>query len=381
MKLALSLIVDIFVGLFICLVSLSVARAQTPSRDFSFSRACENRSSEVLLSLTGDILIHDGLYQTVMQSPERFYGLIKRVAPLFNKADFSYANLEGPAALGVDRQGRDRGDVGFTYDLEVYSGTNFSFNYHPSILRDLKRAGLDILSTANNHSLDRGALGIDKTIDAFRELGLPYTGTRKSNERNAGFHAITRVKGFQIAWVACTEMLNGNPDRRSQVLSCYQDSTVELIRSLAKSPGIDAVIVTPHWGDEYAQSPNTRQRAYARKFLEAGATAVVGSHPHVLQPWEKYVTQDGREGLIVYSLGNFLVYQAGINKKSSAVVYLQLAKSGSSTWISSATYTATYRDGSEVFPTSSGEVLNHVSQFFGTVNRRMANQSVVPSCR
>lgn len=366
--------------IFALLLTLSIgayAQESSSSRDFHFSQECAPADSQITLSLAGDILIHDALYQSAMTNSERFYSLFKKMQPLFSRADFSYANLEGPVALGIDRDGRDHGDVGFTYDLDIYSGTNFSFNYHPHILQDLKRVGLDLMGTSNNHSLDRGSIGIDRSIDAFRENGLPFVGSRRSNERNAPAYTLTRVKDFQIAWIACTEMTNGIPDRKGQLLLCNQHKTqiAQLIQELAGRSDIDAVIVTPHWGEEYRTSPTSAQKSSGRLFLEAGATAIVGSHPHVLQAWEKYMTRDGRETLIVYSLGNLLAFQAGLAKKAAAVVYLGLKKkTQGKAWVFGARYTPTFRDGFEVFPTNSAEVLKHTQSFFGVQNRRQPSQ-------
>lgn len=373
----------VFVGLYAAFTA-TLVQAQISARDFTFENRCAPADSQITLSFGGDILIHDALYQSVMMNSERFYPLFKKLQPLFAKADFSYANLEGPVAMGVDREGRDHGDVGFTYDLGIYSGTNFSFNYHPRILDDLKRVGLDLMSTSNNHSLDRGSTGIDRTIDAFRERGLAFVGSRRANERNAELFTLTRVKDFQIAWIACTEMINGNPDRKSQLLPCQQNKTqiAQMIKDLSSRHDIDAVIVTPHWGEEYSATPTSAQKNAAKLFLDAGAVAVVGSHPHVLQPWEKYRTADGRETLIVYSLGNLLAFQAGLAKKTSAVIYLGLKKKtqAGKAWAFDTRYTPTYRDGFEVFPSHSPEVIQHVQGFFGKQNQRQPTQSLWDGC-
>jgi len=98
------------------------------------------------------------------------------------------------------------------------------------------------------------------------------------------------------------------------------------ISALRNQPGVDAVIVTPHWGVEYAHTPSAPEKKLARDMLDAGATAVLGGHPHVVQPWEKYKTTDGREGFVIYSLGNFVSGQNGLAKRSALVLYLGLTK-------------------------------------------------------
>ncbi|RYZ94250.1 MAG: CapA family protein, partial [Proteobacteria bacterium] len=107
---------------------------------------------------------------------------------------------------------------------------------------------------------------------------------------------------------------------------------------------VDAVILTPHWGEaEYTQRVEPSQRALGRRFLEAGALAIFGNHPHVTKPWEKYVTKDGRETFVAYSIGNFVSGQASLAKKTSAIVYLGLTKvPGEKAFINGVSYIPLY---------------------------------------
>ena len=98
--------------------------------DLKYNGSCNSSNKLATLSFVGDILIHKALYQAVVSETKHFTQLWKKTEPLIQKADFSVANLEGPAALGIDQNGKDKGDIGFVYDGEVYSGTNFVFNYH-----------------------------------------------------------------------------------------------------------------------------------------------------------------------------------------------------------------------------------------------------------
>lgn len=357
--------------------------AMTTHANSDNSISCSDGS--VILGFAGDILVHNDLYKSILNK-KNFTPLLQKTGPLFNKADVMVANLEGPAAMGVDRSGQDRGDVGFIYDLNVYSGTNFSFNYHPQILSDLKNLGIDLISTANNHSLDRYWRGIDRTLEAAKNLGLKTTGTRESYRPTQAFHEVLEVKGYRIAFLACTEFTNGISDSKAQVLKCYgkNPSVEDLIQELRERTDIDAIVVLPHWGVEYSSKPERSQQNFARKYLDAGASAVVGSHPHVLQPWETYLTKDGRQGMIVYSLGNFLAFQAGRAKKTGAVVYLRLNRNqANQTQVTNSYYTTTYRDGYTVYPISSNsphEALKESALHFGTQNRLDPEQKI-PGCQ
>lgn len=352
------------------------------SRELSFSESCAQDEQNVVLSFVGDILVHGALYNNVVEQSQDFSQIWRRANGLIQKADFSVGNLEGPTAMGVDRKGKDHGDIGFVHDGTIYSGSNFSFNFHPRILSDLKKSGYDLLTMANNHTLDRRSLGVDKTVQAARAAGMPFVGIRHSQERNASFHHIVDVKGLRIAYLGCTEATNGHEDINDQLLFCYQNENriLSIIRELANRSDVDAVMVMPHWGREYKHDPHSNQKKYARLFLEAGATAVVGSHPHVLQPWEKHITQDGRETLIAYSLGNFVAGQTGLERKAAVVLYLSLRRSrGPQVHISGVAYAPTIREGFEVFAVGNerSDVIKHVNQFFGERSRVAPDANVL----
>jgi hypothetical protein len=281
----------------------------------------------------GDILLHAPLQYQATKHKLRFKSLWSGILPLIQQADIAYANLEGSVADNVVVGGKEKtGDrVGFVYDNEVYTSYP-RFNYHDFLVTDIKESGFDVVSTSNNHSLDREQLGADKTIAVLRAAGLPYTGTKTSNPSpSETWYTTTKAKGRTLAWLACTYGTNGNRDYKHQVLNCFQDRELVLqtIRSLAANESIDGVIVTPHWGDEYQLKENSKQQKLGREIIEAGALAVIGTHAHVVQPWEKYTTKSGREGLIAYGTGNFVAGQAPIERRTSLMVSLSLtAKPG-----------------------------------------------------
>lgn len=290
-----------------------------------FENACRP-GTKITIAAVGDVLLHGPLQKQAYASGDGFHSLWKNVEPLLERADLTYGNLEGPCAEGVAATGEAR-DPGKTYDNRVYSSYP-QFNYHPSLVGSLKDSGFDVVSTANNHALDRRSLGADRTIKNLKAGGLPFTGTRATNDMDAPWYTVTEAKGVKVAWVACTFSTNGIPDTKNQVLNCYEDKTTLLstIRGLKGRADVDAVIVTPHWGTEYTHTPAAREKGLAHEMLDAGALAVFGGHPHVVQPWEKYKTQDGREGFIIYSLGNFVSGQTGVAKRSSLILYVGLTK-------------------------------------------------------
>lgn len=283
----------------------------------------------VSIAAVGDVLLHDTVQRYASYRPSGFLSLFSPVVDLIQAADVAFANLEGPAAAGVTKGGRLTAAPRRLWDRWVYTGYPM-FNYHPSVVRDLKLAGFDVLQTANNHSMDRFSVGVDKTIDTILAEDLKFTGTRKRGETERPWYAITTTskagKSWRIAWLGCSYSTNGLPDRAGQVLLCYKDRArvLRTIGALARRDDIDAVMFAPHWGWEYRHKANPRQKELAREAVEAGATAVIGTHPHVVQPIEKHVTASGREGLIAYSLGNFVSNQIGLPRRSSLILMLGL---------------------------------------------------------
>ena len=259
----------------------------------------------------GDVLLHTPLHRQALTHPQGHRSLWMQVEPMIAGADMAYANFEGPAATGVALGGREVKDPGMVFDKRVYTSYPM-FNYHAFLATDLAQAGFDVVSTANNHAMDRGPSGADKTLDALHAAGIATTGTRARDTtlsvQATPWQAIVQRNGFTVAWIACSFGTNGLPDPGHQVLNCFQDrdTVMGLIQTLAQHPGVDAVILTPHMGNEYELSPRADAKAFARQAIENGATAVLAAHPHVLQPWEAWTAPDGRRGLIVYSMGNFV---------------------------------------------------------------------------
>jgi poly-gamma-glutamate synthesis protein (capsule biosynthesis protein) len=311
----------------------SPAPASTPqltapapdAKGLQFTRACVP-GDLLTIAAVGDLLLHHELQIQAYAAPEGFLAIWGEVRDLLALADLSYANLEGTVATGLNRKGQAVTDPGKVFDRDVYSSYP-RFNYHASLLDDLIGSGVDVVSTANNHALDRESAGVDATIAALDRVGLAHTGTRTRGAAGP-WHAVTTAKGLRIAWLACTFSTNQIPDPDHQVLGCFKPAGAleREVAALAADPTLDAVIVTPHWGTEYTPTPAPAQQKLARRLAEAGATAVIGSHPHVLQTWEVIRTRDSREVPVIYSLGNFASHQPDLPRRSSMILYLGLTR-------------------------------------------------------
>jgi poly-gamma-glutamate synthesis protein (capsule biosynthesis protein) len=318
---------------------LEAADATGPLR---FKRACEP-GERIHIAAVGDLLLHPTLQRQAYA--EGWSSLWGGVTRWLDDAQVTYGNHEGTAARGVSVDWKLVRDPGRVYDGYVYTGFP-KFNYHDSLERALRDASFDVVSTANNHALDRGPVGIDRTLEAMKLVGLKYTGTIRAGSDDPWSARVSR-DGFDLRFVACTFSTNGISDTRGQVLHCFKnkDKLLSVVRALSRREDVDAVIVTPHWGAEFSDVPRSQEISLAHDILDSGAVAVLGAHPHVTQPWEKYVTRDGRETFVIYSLGNFVSRHDTLTlaRRSSLLLYLGLTRgSNGKAFVNGVTYMPLY---------------------------------------
>ncbi len=271
------------------------------------------------ISFVGDVIIHERLRTREEKHKEGYKVIWSELQKYFDWSDLSYANLEGPVAP----------------DLGKPSGFP-QFNFPERILPSLKEAGIDVVSTANNHALDKGAKGIRSTIKHLKKHNISHTGTISSTqvldqEKETWWH-ISKLKDKKIAWISCTEMTNGIKDKEGLVLYCFKDieKVKAAIKALKAKKDISAIILLPHWGEEEEYEIADYRKRWAHIMLNLGASAVVGSHPHVVQKIESYTTTDGRPTIIAYSLGNFISNQFWLWTKTSMLLLLKFKEDGAS---------------------------------------------------
>lgn len=303
-----------------------------PDDYMRFGSACTDGQRR-RLAFAGDLLLHQELQKQAYKTKQGAAVLWAGIADLLAEPDLTVLNLEGPLAPGLDRDALEVADPGRSYDRIVYTAYP-RFNYHPSIALDLKQAGVDLVTTANNHALDRGPVGVDRTIASLDAAKLRHVGTREQTGPER-WYTIAKLDGIAVGMIACTVHTNQRPDDLGQVLRCGDGKTVaklvsqlrgDVHRGGKRKPKVDAVIVLPHWGKEYSHEPREADRALAQAWIDAGAIAVIGNHTHVVQPWEKLIGEDGHEGLVAYSLGNFASHQPELARRSSLLLYLDLVQ-------------------------------------------------------
>jgi poly-gamma-glutamate synthesis protein (capsule biosynthesis protein) len=270
--------------------------------------------AQVSFAVAGDVIPHEAVRAAAGAAvaagdPTNSQGwgaLLSDVSDVFKRADFGFVNLETPVAPA-----HSHGSKPFMFDAPV------------ALLEGLKASGIKIVSFANNHVMDQGWPGFTETREHLREEGLLFAGSGDTVQQQWQ-PVITEANGIKVGWLGMTRWLNGNrnPDKDDQPHVNFfpypgeaggapgADEAQVLEAVKAARAQCDFLVVSIHWGIEYAPAPRPEDVDVAHKMLEAGASVIVGHHPHVLQPVETYTTQDGRNTVIFYSLGNFLSNQS-----------------------------------------------------------------------
>lgn len=190
----------------------------------------------------------------------------------------------------------------FRFDTHVLCADNEGIDW-------LKELGFDALSLANNHSLERGPEGLYELKSKLEQSRLNYFGTREvpylkveKEGMTIGLYGYTAIKDYK---------------NREDIELFDTENSLKKVKDIAGQ--VDVLIVFPHWGNEFITTPSEEQITTGRKLIEAGASVVVGAHPHVLQPVERY-----KEGLILYSTGNFIFDSYSQETFPTAIFQIQI---------------------------------------------------------
>jgi poly-gamma-glutamate synthesis protein (capsule biosynthesis protein) len=290
---------------FLPLLALAAACRLPSHGSFDKLRASETdgrragRTPSGVVAAVGDIMLQEAVKdsaEAAAPGEAGYQSLWAPVAPLLAAPDLLLANLEGPVAP------RGGGPAG-----------PYVFNVPAEAIWALREAGFDVLAVTNNHAFDQGRAGFLETLQHLRAVGIAAAGAGPVPDEAGPLRL--RAGGVHIALLAYASYFIGagnacNPGEKPCVKAAILDPArvVEDVR--AARAGADAVVVSLHWGEEYAAEPRPEDVALAHRLAEAGAVLILGHHPHVLQRVERYRRRDGGESLIAYSLGNFISNQA-----------------------------------------------------------------------
>ena len=267
----------------------------------------------------GDTLCHkpvdDAAYNKETETYD-FSPMFKYVESYFEDATICIGNCETPMA------GAEKGYSGYP-----------CFNAPEHLAIDLKELGVDIMSTANNHTLDKGFDGLVSTLCFLEEAGIEHVGSARSKEEQETI-LFKDLNGIKTAFLAYTYGTNGIPTPEGKefcVNLINEDFMLKQINQ-AKVEGAELIVVSMHWGVEYQTTENAEQDRLAELLIQNDVKIVLGCHPHVLQPMKMLKVENDfgeeKEGLVIFSQGNFFSNQSDINTQNTAIFNIEIKKDG-----------------------------------------------------
>ena len=249
-------------------------------------------NQEVSFLFMGDFMMHITQINAALDSTGayNFDHYFDYTHSLINGVDFAIANLEvtlaGPPYRGYPQ-----------------------FSAPDEYAHAIHRSGIDILTTANNHSNDRGAKGLIRTINFLDSLNIPHLGTYvDSTAKRTTYPLVIEKDGIRVALINYTYGTNGLVTKHPNIVNMFNEA--EMLADLAKAKAleVDKIIAIAHWGGEYKSFPDMFQKTWGEWLLDNGADVVIGGHPHWVQPVE-FRTDSMGEKMIVWSLGNIISNQ------------------------------------------------------------------------
>ena len=267
------------------------------------------------MAVVGDIMVHDYQYNEAYDKNTGTYNFMHNfqdAKQFLSGYDMVIGNLE----------------LTFGGPERPYSSFP-CFNTPDSFLDAVKDAGFNLLTTANNHSMDTGQAGVLRTLDKLDAYEIDHVGTYRSQEERDTIYT-KEINGITFAFVSATYGTNGIPVPEPHLVNLIDDT--QMVADIQKAQEMaDMVVVLPHMGNEYETAPRDTFVQWADSMFAAGADIVLASHPHVLQRMEYRKVDHGdgeHDGFIIYSLGNFISSQTTPPRNASIILHLTVEQVG-----------------------------------------------------
>jgi poly-gamma-glutamate capsule biosynthesis protein CapA/YwtB (metallophosphatase superfamily) len=306
----------LFISLLLCNYFSVISQSQTKPAD------------KISFLFIGDIMGHDEQIWSAENKETHSFNyddVFRYIKPAISEADITIANFEvtlaGPPYMGYPQ-----------------------FSSPAELAVACRGAGIDYLMTANNHSADRGKIGIISTINKLDSIGIPHTGTFLNSAcRDSLSPLMINRNGFTAALLNYTYGTNGIKVPEPVIVNMLDKELITNNVLKAKNKKADIIILFLHWGTEYDTIPAKSQTDLTEYFFSIGVDLVIGSHPHVLQKmvWAKNIA-GGKDGIVVYSLGNFVSNQRKPKTDGGSMFRTELTRYGNSIEISDAGYYLTW---------------------------------------
>jgi len=261
---------------------------------------------------------HDTQIQSALNMGDGTYdysSCFRHVQDVISSADIAIGNLE------------------VTLAGSPYEGYP-AFSSPDELAMELKRTGFDILVNANNHAVDRRKAGLERTLDVLDSIGMVQTGVFKdAGQRSLNYPLIVEKNNIRIAFLNYTYGTNGIQVSPPNIVNYIDTSLIRNDLKKAEKALPDYIISLMHWGNEYERNESENQVALAHFLFDHGVDAIIGSHPHVVQPVRVYQG----DKLAVFSLGNMISNQRKRYTDGGIMFNLSIVK-GDSVTISDYSY-------------------------------------------
>lgn len=330
----------VILAIIFCIVFV-ISKAMDNDKSVDIYGDNENKVEEIVkepeeykltISAGGDLLIHDTVFKSVKNSAGtyNFDPIFEDIKYVFEESDISMINLEVPVAGNI------------------YPPSNYpNFNSPVELLDGVKNMGVDIVSTANNHALDKGLIGLNETIKNAQSKELKVVGTYLTEDTKP---LIIEQNNIKLGIASYTYGTNGIPIPKAApyCVNIIDKDAMKADIDYMKSQGVDYIIFSMHFGQEYQTTQNQTQEELVDFLVSNGVDIVFGSHPHVPQPYQikDVPLEDGtqKQAFVIYSLGNFISHQTDYYTKLGGVATVTITKKGEEKKIESYKVTPIYTD-------------------------------------
>ncbi len=238
-------------------------------------------------------------------------------------------------------------DISFINQETVMAGEGYPIKYYPTFNSpqdlgyDVVEMGFDVVNIATNHMLDMGTGGLENTIAFWKHMDCFMIGGYE-NEEDFNTVRIYEKDGIKIAFLSFTYATNGiSKPASSKLVIPYIDDEDMVSQIESAKQQADLIFVSMHWGNEGAFKPSDEQKRVAQLIADSGADAIIGHHPHVIQPVDWLTGKDGNKTLCVYSLGNFVAEQAYDYNMVGGIIEFDIVSENGEAYIENPVFTPT----------------------------------------
>lgn len=301
-------IIYIIISLFIEHKNKDKITYKHDSKIKTTTKTTKEEKKEFSIVMVGDCLIHRFVYQDAFlgNNTYSFDKMFTEVEPLIKNHDIAYYNQEstiGGKSLGLSAYPR--------------------FNSPEEIGDSMVNLGFNLVSLANNHTLDKGETGVINSVNYWKtKPGVYYSGQAISSEDRETNIKVLEINGIKYAFFSYTTVTNGllPPSGKDYLTNIYSKEKAQNDINKVKDKA-DMIIVAMHWGEEYTTIPNSSQKQIAKDLSEMGVNLIIGNHAHSIQPVEMI-----NDTLVFYALGNFIAAQNTVDRQTGALASLIVKK-------------------------------------------------------